>query len=207
MSFPSCPVLAVLSRLSCPSSPVPNSPVSAVLTFLLCFGRTVLSVLSLPSCPRCHVLTIVSCPDSHFPALRSGLSCPGSLILAVLSPLSCPGSPVSCPGCIVLAVLSSLSPPGSLVSAVQSRLSCPGFPVLAVLSGCPVGLSCLAILSCYLRLAVLLLLSGPGCRLLSLHSCPECKLTSYLTSKISGYSLMLSKVNGLNTERFKYSRC
>jgi hypothetical protein len=87
-SWPSCPVLLVLSWLSCPGCPgllvLSCFPVLVVLSFFSCPGCSVLFVLSWLSCPGC-------CP---FLLVQSWLSCPGCPVLVVLSWLSCPGCPV-----------------------------------------------------------------------------------------------------------------
>ncbi len=72
--FPGCPVLAVLSLLTCSGRP-----------FYLCF-------LSWPYYLIC--LLWLSCPCYVVPAFHFWLSCPGCPVLAVLSRQSCPYCPV-----------------------------------------------------------------------------------------------------------------
>ncbi len=139
--FISCrEMLMKLGRLSCMGWPsrLTWSSVTAVLTFLSCSDRLVLSLLSRLSCHRCPVLVF-----RPVPALLSRLSYTTWPIPAVLSRLASPDCPVQpfYAGCPALTVLSLLS------WAVLSQLpciGCPGlflhdFPILAVLTvlDCP----------------------------------------------------------------------
>jgi hypothetical protein len=112
--FSACPVLAFMSRLSCPGCPVKavlfclsrsGCPVLAVLFWLPCSACPVLPVLFCQSCSACPVLLVVFC-----------LPCSACPVLPVLFCLSCSACPVqpalfrlSCSGCPVLGVLPWLS--------------------------------------------------------------------------------------------------
>jgi hypothetical protein len=152
-----CPVLAVMSRVTCQADESRLTclcgPVADVLSRLPCHGCPAkLSHLSCP-CPSCtepysHVL-VISSLDSPRCIMPTVLSC--FYVLAILSRLYCPGccvlavlSRLYCPGCSVLAVLSQLSCPSTLhipssrLATALSLLSCPCRPVQSVLSGRPV---------------------------------------------------------------------
>ncbi len=146
LSCPVCPVLAIMSRLSYRSWPVPailsqqscpglswrRSPSVALMSWL------VLSFLPRLTCPSCLVFYPGCTILSVFLTFLSQFSCPGFPVLAVLSRLSCPGCPVqgvlyqlSCPSFsartpLSTALLMSLSCSGSSVLSVLSRLTHPG---------------------------------------------------------------------------------
>jgi hypothetical protein len=163
MSWPSCPLCPVLSRLTC----------QARLSRLTILGSLVPGVLSGLFCPSCHVpdvLLSVFLPQlSHLgcsvPAVLAVMIWPSCSLFPVLTVQSCLSSPavlsrLSGPGCPVPAVLSQLSCPSFPVPAFLSQLSCPSFPVPAALPqlSCPSCLfqavlprhSCLSIFVCAL---------------------------------------------------------
>ncbi len=139
MSCDGCPLLGVLSWVSSSWFPVrvssPRCPLPCVLFPEVLSTCPVWGVLSKESCPGClvsGVLSRVSCPGCPVPDVRPGCPVPG-----VLSQVSCPRCPVpgvlsqvSCPRCLVLAFLSWMPWPGCRVLAVLSWLSCQGCPVL-----------------------------------------------------------------------------
>ncbi len=168
---PLCPLLVVLSRLSCPISSVlavmfwPASPlcnVQADLFRLSCPGCHTLAVLPRLSWIRCPVLPFLS---RHILAILSMLICQANL-----SRLICQAnlSRLICPDCPVPDALSLLYCHGSLATVFLSQLSClvmfwpscclfpmpqlsfPDYPLTAVLSrpavlsrlSCPSNLSC-----------------------------------------------------------------
>jgi hypothetical protein len=181
LSYPTCPVPAVLSQLSyhsclftaalswlsCPSCPAP--------------ATLFLTLLTLSSCLCCHVLTW--CSD--FLSVLSRLACRGSPVTMTLR-LSCPSGPLP-------DILSQLSRHGYSIPVVLSSdpcwhllASCPLFPVLSVLSwpSAPVVQTRLSCLSCLFLAAVLPRHSCPRLlclwAVLSLLSCSH--LLSYLIS-------------------------
>jgi hypothetical protein len=150
-----CPVLAALSRLSCPSGPVPD----------------VLSQRPQLSCPKCPVLATcsgrsasVSYPGCTIHTVFSG--CP---VPAILCKHSCPNclSRLPCHDCLIQAVLCQLSCTAVLSRALLMVLSCCCCVVLAYpfcsvqshLSSWPVRLTCL---------------DWPVPAVLSYRSCPQC---------------------------------
>ncbi len=138
-----------LSRLSCPSWPVPavlfKLTCPAALSWLSCHGCLVPVVLIrlswLPAMESLSRLfcTQPSCPCSSYPVfcLLTRLFCPDSPVPAVLSRMSCPGclfpihlSRISCLGCSTTFVLSWLSYPSwQSSSTILSQRSCCGCPI------------------------------------------------------------------------------
>jgi hypothetical protein len=86
--------------LSCSSCPVLD-----VLSLLSCSGRIFLCFPSWMYCPGC--LLWLFCPGCPVPAVLSWLSCPGYRVLAVLSQLACASYPV--PAILYTALLTLLS--------------------------------------------------------------------------------------------------
>jgi hypothetical protein len=151
-----CHVLAVLSSVSCP-----DSPVWAVLYWLSCHAL----VLAFPR--PCYVLAALSqlsCSDCPVPVFLSHLSCLQQCHHVLSCPLSCPGwsdtTILDC--CPFLSSLDYLfrmaflvcSIPGVLSPILLSFLSCSGCPVTSFLSRCPVT-AVLAVLSCLVVLFIL----------------------------------------------------
>jgi hypothetical protein len=147
-----CPVLAVLSSLTCSGHPVSVSfPGCTILTVFS--GCPVLAVLSHLSCPRYPALTLfpahlspqsrqcchvqeycLLCPVMADPSrlicqadVMFQMSCTDFAITAVLPRLSCPRW-MSCPSIPVVS---------SFVLAVLSLITCSRCPALAVLSYIP----------------------------------------------------------------------
>ncbi len=147
MSHSACPVLAVLSLLSCFGRSVlfPTlavlSPLSAQAapSWLSRCGFPVLAVMFSQSCPLFPILNVLSrlsclatLPRLACPAVLFWLSCPGCPVPAVLCYLSCsftlvPSSPVS------TSPVPSSPIPTSPIPTAWSLLSCSGSPVLSVL--------------------------------------------------------------------------
>ncbi len=161
----SCPSVAILAFLSCPSCPVPAGLFSNLDHSYPC------PVVP----PSCHVLVGTLCPvQAHLLSLTCQVNLSRLTCLSCLVPVSCPNSTVtvipswfSCLSCPILSIMFWPSCPlfpiltglSRLYStAVLSQPSCPGYPALAVvpLLSCP---SCPA--------PALFLLSCPCCHFLA----------------------------------------
>jgi hypothetical protein len=120
-AIPNCPVLDVLSPMSCPGSPI-------------------YAAMFLRSCPLFPVLAFLS--RLSFTSLLSRLSCSGCPVLAVLPRLSCSSClvPAYCPQLSCPLILSELLCScrtflhGCSVPDAPFQLFCSGYPALAVLS-------------------------------------------------------------------------
>jgi hypothetical protein len=178
--------MAILSQLSCPSSPVlpamfwPSCPLGFVQAGLSKFNHQVnLSRLTFPCCSL-----LMSCHNCPATDVLSWLSCPSCPVLATLFWLSC----LFCHGGLVLVVLPQLFfPVFSSCPALSflPRLYCRSCPVqtFPFQLACPLPATCLTFahqLSCPHCHVLTILSICPVLAVLSWISCPSCRVIAIM---------------------------